>query len=124
MTAQRFEALLKSGDLELGRAEAEAALQRNPKDRRALLALAKLAAFDGDEAKAEAYLARSAGGTPTDEADAQLVRAALFMRRGDPKSAGAIYLKLAEEPPRLQYRPCPPARCSACAAGTHPSGTR
>lgn len=102
MTAQRFEALLKSGDLELGRAEAEAALQQNPKDRRALLALAKLAAFDGDENKAEAFLARAAGGTPNDEADAQLVRAALFMRRGDPKAAGAIYLKLAEDPPRAE----------------------
>ncbi|MFL5345299.1 MAG: tetratricopeptide repeat protein [Hyalangium sp.] len=102
MSTQRFEALLKSGDLELGRAEAEAALQSNPKDRRALLALAKLAVFDGDEPKAEALLARAAGGTPTDEADAQLVRAALFMRRGDPKAAGAIYLKLAEDPPRAE----------------------
>ncbi len=31
-----------------------------------------------------------------------LVRAALFMRRGDPKAAGAIYLKLAEDPPRAE----------------------
>jgi tetratricopeptide (TPR) repeat protein len=102
MSAQRFEALLKSGDLEQGRVEAEAALQRNPADRRALLALAKLAALAGDEAKAESLLARVTGGTPDDEADAQLVRAALLMQRGDPKAAGVIYLKLAEDPPRAE----------------------
>ncbi|WP_224248581.1 tetratricopeptide repeat protein [Hyalangium gracile] len=101
-TPRSFETLLKSGDLEMGRAEAEAALKRDPKDRRALLALAKLAALEGEEQRAEALLHQAAGGTRDDEADAMLVRAALLMRKGDPKAAGAIYLKLAEDPPRAE----------------------
>ncbi|WP_224363776.1 tetratricopeptide repeat protein [Hyalangium versicolor] len=102
MSTPHYETLLKSGDLVQGRAEAEAALKRDPKDRRALLALAKLAAFEGDEARAESLLARAAGGTQKDEEDAMLVKAALLMRKGDPQAAGQLYLKLAEDPPRAE----------------------
>jgi FimV-like protein len=102
MSTPRFEALLKSGDLQQGRAEAEAALQKDPADRRAMLALAKLAALEGDEPRAEALLQRAAGGTPTDEADALLVRAALHMQRGEIEAAGDIYLKLSEDPARAE----------------------
>jgi tetratricopeptide (TPR) repeat protein len=97
-----FEKLLKSGDLVQAKKEAQAALQRNSKDRRALLALAKLAAFEGDEAQAESMLQVAAGGTPDDEADAMLVRAALYMQRGEFQKAGDIYMKLAEDPPRAE----------------------
>lgn len=100
MSPPHFEKLLKSGDLAQAKTEAEAALQRDPTDRRALLALAKLAAFAGDEAQAESFLQRASGGTADDEADAQLVRAALHMQRGEFQQAGDIYTKLAEDPPR------------------------
>lgn len=102
MSPPNFEKLLKSGDLVQAKKEAQAALQLNSKDRRALLALAKLAAFEGDEAQAESLLQTAAGGTPDDEADAQLVRAALYMQRGELHKAGDIYLKLAEDPPRAE----------------------
>lgn len=102
MSPPNFEKLLKSGDLAQAKKEAQAALQQNSKDRRALLALAKLAAFEGDEAQAESLLQVAAGGTPDDEADAQLVRAALYMQRGELQKAGDIYLKLAEDPPRAE----------------------
>jgi tetratricopeptide (TPR) repeat protein len=102
MSTPNFEKLLKSGDLEKGRAEAQAALQTNPTDRRALLALAKLAALEGDEGQAESLLQKVAGGTPDDEADAQLVRAALHMQKGEFEQAGAIYMKLSEDPPRAE----------------------
>lgn len=101
-THRDFENLLKKGDLAKGRAEAEAALKADPSDRRALLALAKLAALEGDEAKTESLLQRAAGGTKQDEDDALLVRAALLMQKGDPEAAGKIYLKLAEDPPRAE----------------------
>lgn len=102
MSTPRFEALLKSGDLQQARAEAEAALKSNPADRRALLTLAKLAAFEGNEQQAESLLQRAAGGTTTDEQDAQLVRAALHIHKGEIEQAGAIYLKLSEDPPRAE----------------------
>jgi tetratricopeptide (TPR) repeat protein len=102
MSTPRFETLLKKGELEQGRAEAKAALQSNPRDRRALLALAKLAALEGEEAQAESLLAQAAGGTADDEADAQLVRAALHMQKGEFEQAGAIYMKLSEDPPRAE----------------------
>ncbi len=97
-----FEKLLKAGDLAQAKKEAQAALQRDAKDRRALLTLAKLAAFEGDEAQAESMLQVAAGGTPDDEADAMLVRAALYMQRGEFQKAGDIYMKLAEDPPRAE----------------------
>jgi tetratricopeptide (TPR) repeat protein len=102
MSTPRFETLLKSGDLQQARAEAEAALKANPADRRALLALAKLAAFAGDHLQAEIFLNRAAGGTAADEADAQLVRAALHMQKGEFQEAADIYMKLAEDPPRAE----------------------
>lgn len=99
MSTPRFEALLKSGDVQQARTEAELALQRNPADRRALIALAKLAAFEGDSARAETFLQRAAGGTPADEVDAQLVRAALLMQRGEAGPAQALYTKLTQSQP-------------------------
>jgi tetratricopeptide (TPR) repeat protein len=99
MSKPHFEALLKSGDLEQARAEAEAALGRNPADRRAMLTLAKLATFAGEEERAESLLARAAGGTADDEADALLVRAALHMQRGDPEAAGKVYLQIIQGEP-------------------------
>jgi tetratricopeptide (TPR) repeat protein len=99
MSKPHFEALLKSGDLEQARTEAEAALARNPTDRRALLTLAKLAAFEGDEARAQSLLERAAGGTAEDEADALLVRAALLMQQGEPEAAGKLYLQIIQGEP-------------------------
>lgn len=102
MSTPNFEKLLKQGDIEKGRNEAQAALMKDPNDRRALLALAKVAALEGDEPLAESLLQKVAGGTVDDEADAQLVRAALHMQKGEFEQAGAIYMKLAEDPPRAE----------------------
>lgn len=102
MSTPNFEKLLKQGDVEKGRNEAQAALMKDPNDRRALLALAKVAALEGDEPLAESLLQKVKGGTADDEADAQLVRAALHMQKGEFEQAGAIYMKLSEDPPRAE----------------------
>ena len=102
MSTPNFEKLLKQGDVEKGRNEAQAALMKDPNDRRALLALAKVAALEGDEPLAESLLQKVQGGTADDEADAQLVRAALHMQKGEFEQAGAIYMKLSEDPPRAE----------------------
>jgi tetratricopeptide (TPR) repeat protein len=103
MSTPRYEALLKSGDVQQARTEAELALQRNPADRRALIALAKLAAYEGDAARAEKFLQRAAGGTAADEADASLVRAALLMQRGETSAARVLYTQLTQsQPPRAE----------------------
>lgn len=103
MSTPRFETLLKSGDVPQAKTEAELALQRNPADRRALIALAKIAAYEGDAARAEKFLQRTAGGTPADEADASLVRAGLLMQRGEASAAKVLYTKLTQsQPPRAE----------------------
>ncbi|SET70870.1 tetratricopeptide repeat protein [Stigmatella erecta] len=103
MSTPRFEALLKSGDVQQAREEAELAFRRNPADRRALIALAKLASLDGDAVKAESYLQKAAGGTPADEVDIGLVRASLLMQRGEAGPAQALYSKLTQsQPPRAE----------------------
>ncbi len=103
MSTPRYETLLKSGDVQQARAEAELALQRDPADRRALITLAKLEAFEGDAVRAEKFLQRAAGGTPADEADASLVRAALLMKRGEASAAKMLYTKLTQsQPPRAE----------------------
>ncbi|HLL04492.1 MAG TPA: tetratricopeptide repeat protein [Myxococcaceae bacterium] len=103
MSTPRFETLLKSGDVPQAKTEAELALQRNPADRRALIALAKIAAYEGDAARAEKFLQRSAGGTPADEADASLVRAGLLMQRGEASAAKVQYTRLTQsQPPRAE----------------------
>jgi tetratricopeptide (TPR) repeat protein len=103
MSTPKYEALLKSGDVQQARTEAELALQRNPADRRALITLAKLAAYEGDASRAEKFLQRAAGGTPADEVDASLVRAALLMQRGEASAAKILYTKLTQsQPPRAE----------------------
>ncbi|HZH77601.1 MAG TPA: tetratricopeptide repeat protein [Archangium sp.] len=100
MTTPRYEQLLRAGRLEQARTEAEEALRRNPSDRGALLALAKLAAFDGEEAKVETLLARASLGVAEDP-DARLVRAALLTRRGETRAALELYRELTQvQPPR------------------------
>ena len=102
MTTPRYEQLLKAGRLSQVRKEAEAALRQNPSDRGALLALAKLAAFEGEELKVEALLARASLGTAEDP-EARLVRAALLTRRGETRAAQALYQELTRaQPPRAE----------------------
>ncbi len=95
----RYEKLLKAGELALARTEAEAALRRDPGDRRALVVLAKLAAFEGDEARAEALLKQAAVGNGVGLAEADLVRAALLMRRGELQGARALYRQVSQAQP-------------------------
>jgi tetratricopeptide (TPR) repeat protein len=103
MSTPRYETLLKSGDTQQARTEAELALQRNPADRRALITLAKLAAFEGDAERAEKFLQKAAGGTPADEVDSSLVRAALLVQRGETSAAKILYTKLTQsQPPRAE----------------------
>ncbi|MCE9673004.1 tetratricopeptide repeat protein [Myxococcus stipitatus] len=91
----RYDALLAAGELDQARREAEAALKRNASDRAAKVVLARLAAFDGNEAQAESWLV----GMGQDEPDVQLVRAALLTRRGDAGGALALYRKVTQARP-------------------------
>ncbi|WP_426748226.1 tetratricopeptide repeat protein [Myxococcus faecalis] len=92
----RYDALLAAGELDQARREAEAALKRDASDLAARVALARLAAFDGNEAQAESWLA----GVSAEEPDVQLVRAALLTRRGDAAGALALYRKVAKARPQ------------------------
>ncbi|MCP3102180.1 tetratricopeptide repeat protein [Myxococcus sp. K15C18031901] len=91
----RYDALLAAGELDQARREAEAALKRNASDRAAKVVLARLAAFDGNEAQAESWLA----GMGQEAPDVQLVRAALLTRRGDAGGALALYRKVTQALP-------------------------
>ncbi|MFY1831259.1 tetratricopeptide repeat protein [Myxococcus fulvus] len=92
----RYDALLAAGELDQARREAEAALKRDASDLAARVTLARLAAFDGNEAQAESWLA----GVSAEEPDVQLVRAALLTRRGDAAGALALYRKVAKARPQ------------------------
>ncbi|NTX35080.1 tetratricopeptide repeat protein [Myxococcus sp. CA033] len=92
----RYDALLAAGELDQARREAEAALKRDASDLAARVALARLAAFDGNEAQAESWLL----GLSAEEPGVQLVRAALLTRRGDAAGALALYRKVAKAQPQ------------------------
>lgn len=76
MTTPSFDALLRDGEVDRARTLAEDTLKSSPGDRKALLALARIATFDGDFTKAGTLAARATivGG---DDVDSLLVKAAV-----------------------------------------------
>ncbi|MHB8876541.1 MAG: tetratricopeptide repeat protein [Myxococcaceae bacterium] len=97
MARSPFDALLEAGELDKARTKATAALKKDPADRSALLALAKITIMDGDFAAAEPLLAKAEA--KGEDTASRLVKAALLSQRGKQDAAKKQYQAvLASEP--------------------------
>ncbi|WP_233595849.1 MULTISPECIES: lipopolysaccharide assembly protein LapB [Corallococcus] len=94
----RYEALFKAGDLEGARREATQVHERNARDWRAMLTLARLALVDGEEALAESLLLGVTRAGAGEQRESRLVGAALHTRRGEWNQALELYRALVAEP--------------------------
>lgn len=97
MSQPTLEELLKAGETERARALAEQILKSQPGDRSALLALARLAIFNGEPQRASELLNRvlQSGGPGV---DTMLVEAAMVSQRGEVHKARMFYEEVLRQP--------------------------
>lgn len=97
MSEPTLEELLKAGETERARALAEQSLKSKPGDRAALLALARLALFEGEAQRASELLNRAlqAGGPGV---DTMLVEAVMASQRGEIHKARMFYEEILRQP--------------------------